>query len=221
MPNEVEYRKEELSASEDKIFEDEWDRFVTRHFKQREAVDIFQDNRDQIKEACRIAKYQLESPFGGANAGTNEFGWMPIMPNFILATTTPTYATGTWVQYLTTANVSSRWIAWLGSSSSKIKLSKYATMIMIAVHEPEEVAKVGGLVANIKGKDYPIWYFDDVMMEQDYKVFELPAPIVVEKEQEFYIRQLVMRAGRSQLRPLGVYFAKGDHMRDESAYAKI
>lgn len=220
MASKPEYKKEELTQTEDDLFEAEWDRFITRHFKQREAVDIFQDNKDQIKEACRIAKYQLESPFGGANAGTNEFGWMPIMPNFLLAAAAPTYATGTWVQYLTTANVSSRWIDWLGSSSSKIKLSKYATMIIIAFHEAEEMSKVGGLVANIKGVGYPIWYFDDVMMEQDYKVFELPDPVVVEKEQEFYIRELVMRAGRSQLRPLGVYFAKGDHMRDEAAYAK-
>jgi len=216
-----EYNIVELSADEDALFEAEWDAFVTKHFREREVVDVFQDHRDAIKEACRIAKYQLESSFGGLNANTNEFGWMPIMPNFLLATGTPTYATSTWRQYITTSDVTTRWKDWIGSSDSNLKLSKYATMIMIGFEDLADVAKIDGLLAKVKSKDYPIWYFGDMMRNTDQRIYELTTPIVVEKEQEFYLQQLCGRAGVSELHPLGVYFAKGDHMRDKNAYAKV
>ena len=216
-----EYQATDLTAAEDALFEAEWDAFVTKHFRSRETVDVFQDHKENIKEACRIAKYQLESSFGGLNANSNEFGWMPIMPNFLLATSAPTYATATWMKYITTANVTTRWIDWIGTSGSNLKLSKYATMIIIGFSDPSEVAKIDGLQANIKGKEYPIWYFGDKMRDTDQNLYELTAPIVIEKEQEFYLQQLCGRAGVSELRPIGVYFAKGDHMRDQSAYAKV
>lgn len=216
-----EYQIVELTSKEDEIFEAEWDKFITRHTKVREVVDVYQDHKDWIKEACRIAKYQLEAPFGGINAKTNEFGWMPILPNFLLATSTPTYATATWVQYITTTNVTTRWIDWIGTSSSNLKLSKYGTLITIGFHDPVEVPKIDGLLAKVKGTDYPIWYFGEAMEETDYHVYELTDPIIVEKEQEFYIQELCGRAGVTKIRPIGVYYAKGDHMRDKNAYAKV
>lgn len=216
-----EYQATELTSAENELFESEWDAFVTKHFRSRETVDIFQDHKANIKEACRIAKYQLESSFGGLNANSNEFGWMPIMPNFLLATAAPTYATATWMKYITTANVTTRWIDWIGSSSTNLKLSKYGTLIIIGFADPSEVAKIDAIQANVKGKEYPIWYFGEKMRDTDQKLYELTAPIVVEKEQEFYLQILCGRAGVTELRPLGVYFAKGDHMRDQSAYAKV
>ena len=217
-----EYQVSELSADEDALFDSEWDAFVTKHFRARETVDVFQDHKENIKEACRIAKYQLESSFGGLNANTNEFGWMPIMPNFLLETVgTPTYATSTWKQYISTDDVTTRWKNWIGSSDDNLKVSKYATLIMIAFADPSELPKIDGIQAKVKGKDYPIWYFGDMMRDTDQRVYELTAPIVVEKEQEFYLQQLCGRAGVSELHPLGVYFAKGDHMRDQNAYARI
>ena len=216
-----EYQATELTSAENDLFESEWDAFVTKHFRSRETVDIFQDHKANIKEACRIAKYQLESSFGGLNANSNEFGWMPIMPNFLLATAAPTYATATWMKYITTANVTTRWIDWIGSSSTNLKLSKYGTLIIIGFADPADVAKIDAIQANVKGKEYPIWYFGEKMRDTDQKLYELTAPIVVEKEQEFYLQILCGRAGVTELRPLGVYFAKGDHMRDQSAYAKV
>jgi hypothetical protein len=214
------YQKVDLTTDEDNLFEAEWDKFVTRHFVVREASDIFADYKEEIKEAARIAKYQLEQPFGGVNARTNEFGWQPIMPNHLLATTTPTYATATWNQWLATSDVTTRWKDWIGSNSSHFKLSKYSTMIIVGFLDPVDVPKIDALRAWVKSIDYPIWYFADQMAEQDDKIIELAAPIILEKEQEMYIRQLVGRAGLSKLRPIGVMYSKGDYMRDESAYAK-
>jgi hypothetical protein len=154
-----EYQVSELSADEDALFDSEWDAFVTKHFRARETVDVFQDHKENIKEACRIAKYQLESSFGGLNANTNEFGWMPIMPNFLLATAAPTYATSTWKQYISTDDVTSRWKNWIGASDNNLKVSKYASLIMIGFADPSELPKIDAIQAKVKGKDYPIWYF--------------------------------------------------------------
>lgn len=217
----AEYQKVELTDAEDTLFETQWDKMFTKHFRSREVIDLYQDHKDVIKEATRVAKYQLESSFGGWNAESNQFGWTWIQPNHLLATAAPTYATGTWMQYITTANLVSRWIDWLGSSTTAIKLSKYATMVVIGFADPEEVSKIGALLAKIKGKDYPIWDFGDAMIDTDWRVMELIEPFIVEKEQEFYIQQRCDRAGVTQIRPLGVYFAKGDHLRDKTAYAKV
>lgn len=217
-----EYQKVELVQAEDDLFEAQWDKFVTKHFRNREFLDVFQDHKESIKEACRVAKYQLEAPFGGANAGTNQFGWGPILPNHLLATAAPTYATATWMQYITTANVTTRWIDWIGTSAANLKLTKYGTMIVIGFADPEEgPGKIGAILAKIKGKDYPIWDFNDMMVDTDLKIYELIEPYIVEKEQEFYLQQRADRAGVTQLRPIGVFFAKGDYMRDKNAYAKV
>ena len=219
----VEYQKQELTSDESDLFENQWDKFLTRHFRAREVIDVFQDHKDIIKEAARVAKYQLESPFGGANAETNQFGWMPILPNFLLTPhgSTPTYATATWRKYITTANVTTRWIDLWGTSTTNLKLTKYGTMVVIGFTDPVEVPKIGALLAKIKSKDYPVWDFGDSMLNTDYPIFELTEPFIVEKEQEFYIQARADRAGVSELRPLGIFYAKGDYMRNKTAAATI
>lgn len=225
----VEYQKLDLTGAEDKLFEDQWDKFLTRHFKVREVIDVFQDHKDVIKETARIAKYQLESPFGGANAETNQFGWMPILPQFLLyAAGAPTYQYATWRQYITTANVTSTatgrgWKDWLGSAATNLKLTKYGTMVVVAFEDPinRDLRSVGALLAKIKGKDYPIWDFGEAMNNTDHPVFELTEPFIIEKEQEFYIQERCDRAGVTELRPIGVFYAKGDYMRNKAAYAQI
>lgn len=217
----VEYQIVDLTSDEDKIVENEWDKLWTKHSRARELIDVYQDHKENIKEALRIAKYQLEASFGGVNARTNEIGWMPIMPNFLKATSTPTYATATWRQYVSTSDVTTRWKDWIGTSASNLKLSKYACMIIIGFADPVEVPKVDALLAKVKGVDYPIWPFGEQMTDTDWHVYELSAPIVIEKEQEIYIQELCGRSGVSELRPIGVYFAKGDHMRNKNAYAQV
>jgi len=76
--------REGLTSAEEATFNAEWSLMLMRHFRYREVMDVFEDFRDQIKETAAIAKYELEATFGGANARTNEFGWMPIMPQHLL-----------------------------------------------------------------------------------------------------------------------------------------
>lgn len=221
----VDYQKIELTDAEDKLFEAQWDKFLTRHFRAREVIDVFQDHKDTIKETARVAKYQLESPFGGANAETNQFGWMPILPNFLLTASggTPTYATSSWRQYIATSDVTTRWKDWLGTAAANLKLTKYGTLVIIGFEDPvnRDLRSIGGLLAKIKGKDYPIWDFGQAMVGTDHALFELTEPFIVEKEQEFYIQERCDRAGISEIRPLGVFFAKGDYMRNKNAAATI
>jgi len=214
------YQKIELTQEEESLFETEFPLLLTRHFKVREYIDIFQDHKEIIKEACRVAKYQLEAAFGGVNARSNEFGWGPIQPNHLLATSSPTYNTRTWQDYLTTSDVTTGWADWIGSSSSKFKLSKYSTIVIIGFADPAEIPKIDAVLAEVKNVSYPIWYFGDILEESDYHIFELPTPIILEKEQEMYIQRLVGRAGLTKFRPIGLNFSKGDYMRSKTAYAQ-
>ena len=187
-------------------------------------MDVFEDHRDAILEAARIAKYELEATFGGANARTNEFGWGPIMPQHILTDNSDssyTYAKGTWNRTITTANVTTGWTDWIGGSTTNRKLSKYSTMVVVGFFDPVPEPKVDGILAKIKATDYPVWYFGDLFAETDYHVMELTEPFVIEKEQDFYLQTLCGRAGVDKLRPLGIMFSKGDYMRDKNAYAKV
>lgn len=210
-----------LTAEENGIFNDEWDAFVTRHFKAREVNDIFMDNRDAVLEACEIAKYELEAGFGGVNAAPNQFGWMPIQPAFLLASGTPTYATSTWNRYITTANVTGSYgyTDWVGGSSGSLNTSKYSTLVLLGFENPAEIPKVGGVLAEIKAKKYPLWHFGDAM-QADRHVYELPTPIVIEPTQDIYLQTLNIAAGRDELRPIGVNFLDGAQMRSKSAYAQ-
>ena len=215
------YQSKDFEQDEQDIFDTEWNAFITKHYRTRESVDVFEDHRDGILEAAKIAKYQLESEFGGQNAQTNQFGWGPILPNHILATGTPTYATATWRQYIETSDVTARWKDWIGSSASNLKLSKYATMVIIGFADNVEDPKIDGILAKAKGQEYPIWAFGEAMKGTDNNIYQLTTPLVIEAEQEIYLQQLCGRAGLSELHPIGVYFAKGDHMRDKAAYAKV
>lgn len=216
----AEYQKIAMTDSEKAIFEDEWDKLWTRHFRFREVNDVMQDHKAAILEACEIAKYQLEASFGGANCNTNEFGWCPIQHNFLVASAA-VYSTATWVKYWTTANVVTRFNDYIGSSTTSLKMSKYGTMIIVGFADPVDVPKVDAILAKVKGRDYPIWYLNDAFEETDYHVAELAVPLVVEREQEIYLQALVGRAGMDLLRPLGVYFGKGDHLRSTTAYAQV
>lgn len=216
----------DLTDDEKSIFNDEWSLLLTRHFRYREVMDIFEDHRDSILEAAKIAKYELDANFGGANARTNEFGWMPILPQHLLTghEVIDSYADVTWDTYINTSDVVDTalggmgWKAWIGDSGTNYKLSKYCTMIVVGFADPVPVPKVDAILAKIKSTDYPVWYFGDRLAETDYHVMELTRPFVVEREQEFYLQKHCIRAGRDSLRPLGIMYAKGDYMRDKGAY---
>jgi len=221
--------REGLTGAEETIFNAEWSLMLTRHFRYREVMDVFEDFREQIKETAAIAKYELEATFGGANARTNEFGWMPILPQHLLTgdTAPSTYAHVSWDRNITTADLIATarsgvgWKYWLPAADGTVKLSKYCTMIVVGFFDPVPVPKVDAILAKIKAVDYPIWYFGDRLAETDYHVMELTEPFVVEKEQEFYLQTHCCSAGQDRLRPLGIMYAKGDYMRDKAAYGKI
>lgn len=212
---------EPLTSVEVDIFNSEWDAFITRHFVSREVNDIFNDNRDAVMEACEIAKFELECGFGGINAAPNQFGWLPIQPAYLLATSAPTYATNTWNRYITTANLTAGYgyTDWVGSSDSSLVTSKYSTLVLLGFEDPAEVPKVGGVMAEIKAKKYPLWYFGE-SMRGDRHVYEMPTPIVIEPTQDIYLQTLNVIAGRDELRPIGVNFLDGAQMRTKGAYAQ-
>jgi hypothetical protein len=222
----AEVKTDQLTDAENQIFEDEWDKIWTKHTSARELMDVYMDHKDAIKLACTIMKFQLELPFGGQMAKTNEFGWMPIMPNHLLATSSATYATATWQQQLVTTDVTTRWKDFIGTSTTDLQLSRYAGMIIIGFadamgkFDPYYIPKIDAVLPKIKGVIYPVIPVFDQMNNTDYPIFELATPWVVEPLQTIYIQELVGRAGQTQFHPIGVYFARGDNMRSKTAYAQ-
>jgi hypothetical protein len=215
----------DFTSKEQEIFDKEWDSFVATHVVQRDITDMYEDNKAQILDAAKTAKYQLEVDFGGIHAKTNEFGWQEIHPNVLLGTTsrsTAIYSENTWKKNYTSANVSSLWNDWIGSSTSDLQVSKYGTLIIIGFADMVDVPKVHAIKAKIKGMDYPIWYMQNAMeVPGSYHVYELPKPIVIEKEQNMYLQVKVVNPGDDALRPIGVYFTRGDQLRSKTAYAQV
>lgn len=210
----------ELTEQEQNIFNAEWDKFITVHFPEREFMDIFEDNKQQVIDALKIAKFQLELEFGGINAASNQIGWTMIQPNFVLATTTPAYSTSTWMKNWDSSNVTTIWNDLWGSSTTYKQVSKYATMLLLGFYDPVDLPKVSAIKANIKDTEYPIWWIDHAI-RSGVHIWELPQPIVIEKEQTYYFQAKIARPGDDELQPFGVYFGRGDHLRNKSAYAQV
>lgn len=209
----------DLTQDEMDVFNNEWDSFVAIHYPQRDFVDVFEDNKQQILDALKIAKFQLEAEFGGIHASSNQIGWTMIQPNFVLATATPAYSTSTWKKNYATSDVTTIWKDLWGTSTTDLQVSKYATMILIGFYDPVDVPKVSALKAKIKGDEYPIWWIEHAL-RSGIHIYELPKPIVIEKEQTYYFQAKIAGAGDDELQPFGVYFGRGDHLRDKNAYAK-
>jgi hypothetical protein len=223
----AEVKTDQLTDAEAAIFDDEWDKVWTKHSRARELMDVYMDHHDSIKLACSIMKFQLELPFGGQMAKTNEFGWMPIMPNHLLAqSSAATYATATWQQQLVTSDVTTRYKDFIGTSTTDFQISRYAGLIIIGfidaqgLADPYWMPKIDAVLPKIKGVQYPVIPCYDQMLDTDYPIFELATPWIIEPLQTLYIQELVGRAGQSQFHPIGVYFARGDNMRQKTAYAQ-
>ena len=211
----------DLTQNEQDIFNAEWDKFITLHYPEREFMDVFEDNKQQILDALKIAKYQLEMEFGGINAATNQIGWTMIQPNFVLAQdAVPTYATTTWKKNYATSDVTAMWAYLWGSASTDFHVSKYGCMILLGFYDPVDVPKISAVKAKIKGDEYPVWWIENAL-KAGIHVFELPEPIVIEKEQTNNVQAKCASAGDDELQPLGVYFGRGDHLRSKTAYAQI
>lgn len=210
----------ELAQSETDIFNAEWDKFIAIHYPQREFMDVFEDNKQQVLDAIKIAKFQLEVEFGGINCSSNQFGWTMIQPNHVLATAAPAYSTNTWMKNWATSDVVSMWADLWGTSTTDKQVSKYATMILLGFYDPVELPKVSAIKAKIKGEEYPIWWIENAVREGVH-IYELPQPIVIEKEQTYYFQAKIARAGDDELQPFGVYFGRGDHLRSKTAYAQV
>jgi hypothetical protein len=159
--------------------------------------------------------------FGGVNAATNQIGWTMIQPNFVLAqSAVPTYATTTWKKNYVSSDVTTMWADLFGSSTTDYHVSKYACMLLLGFYDPVEVPKISAIKAKIKGEDYPIWWVENAL-KGGIPIYEMPEPIVIEKEQTYYIQAKVASAGDDELQPFGVYFGRGDHLRSKTAYAQI
>jgi len=211
----------ELTQDEQDIFNNEWDKFVTLHYPEREFMDIFEDNKQQILDTLKIAKYQLEMEFGGINASSNQIGWTMIQPNYVLAQdAVPTYATTTWKKNYATSDVTTMWAYLWGSSSTDFHVSKYGCMILLGFYDPVDIPKISAVKAKIKGDEYPVWWIEHAL-KAGIHVYELPQPIVLEKEQTYNMQAKCASAGDDELQPLGVYFGRGDHLRSKTAYAQI
>lgn len=69
-----------LTPGENEVFDRSFKKAFVISQDEVELVEIFQKNKDKIKAFAEIMKGELNSPFGGANPASDEFGMMITPP---------------------------------------------------------------------------------------------------------------------------------------------
>lgn len=196
----------ELTSDEGNIFDLEFDRFLTTHFRQREMVDIVTDHRDYIKGSAQVAKSKFTgSTFGGVNAGSAEFGWTLIRPEWVGKTN--------WV-----ANIAATgWADWIASAGSPTKMNKEALMTILGYGNYSASPKATAIKATIGGQiTYPVQYIEYANRIGNVTLYETARPYRVLPEQTFNVRAKYDFLGVDEMYPFGIGFAKGTYLVTET-----
>lgn len=195
----------EFTSDEDKIFDLEFDRFLTTHLKERELVDIVTDHRDYIKGSGQIAKEKFTgNSFGGVNASSGEFGWTIVRPEWLGLTS--------WVKNI----VASGWADWVGSVASPVKLNKEALIVMLGYGNYAPSPKSSAIKPYVSAKPYAIQYLEYAMRVGNFELYEAAKPYRVLPEETYNVRVKYDTLGVDELYPFSIGFAKGTYLVTET-----
>lgn len=196
----------ELTSDEKTIFDLEFDRFLTTHFRERELVDIVTDHRDYLVGSAQIAKEKFTgNSFGGVHAGSSEFGWTHLRPEW--------WGNTNWVENI----VATGWADWIGSAASPIKLNKEALAVIMGYQNFAPVSKATAVKATVGGQvTYPVQYLEYALRIGNISLYELAKPYRILPEQTFNTRVKYDFLGTDELAPFGVGFGKGTYLVTET-----
>lgn len=204
---------EPLRPEEEKIFEAEFPRLTAAFTSERRVIEIFQNNKAFLHEACMIAKKEFKTDFRGINASSG-FGWQLIRPEHLLRLTTDTGVANTeW-----TRTVAARgWTDWIGTAAAFNQIDEDAMVVMLAQMNFSTSPKSFAAVYRLANVVYPVWTFEWAMrMKDSLKVWEFPAPIVVKPKNFVYTRLKYTATGEDIPGVLGVTFAKATYLQTET-----
>lgn len=196
----------ELTSDEKTIFDLEFDRFLTTHFREREMVDIVSDHKEYILGSAQVAKGKfIGNGFGGVNAGSSEFGWTLLRPEWVNKTN--------WV-----ANIAATgWADWIASAGSPVKLNKEALMVVLGYQNYTASPKSTALKPTIGGQiTYPVHYLEYALRTGNMPIYELAKPYRILPEQTYNVRVKYDFLGVDELNLFGVGFAKGTYLVTET-----
>lgn len=196
----------ELTNDEKTIFDLEFDRFLTTHFREREMVDIVTDHKDYLLGSAQVAKEKFTgNSFGGVNAGSSEFGWTLIRPEW--------YGLTNWIVNIAATG----WANWIGTAAAPIKLNKEALAVIMGYQNFAPVTKATAVKATIGGQiTYPIQYLEYALRTGNLPIYEAAKPYRVLPEQTFNTRVKYDFLGVDELSLFGVGFAKGTYLVTET-----
>jgi len=204
----------ELTDAEKEIFDIEFDRLFTTHFKCRTALEIANNHRDYILDSAELAKEKFDdAPFGGVNARSTEFGWTLVRPQMI-RTTSKASPVRTWERTVSTT----AWNDWLGTSTAAVRINENALLVVIGYVCYSGAPKASAVLEKVLGADLPVFYLEPGFKIGNIFMIDRVNPWRIEPTNEFYIQTLDLRLGNDELSPFGIYFAKGSHLREKDPY---
>jgi len=205
--------KMDLTDKEMEIFNREFDKIAALQLPEREFIDFYADHRDYILDTLKVAKNKFEAEFGGLYCESGQFGWTLVRPDPIISTS-KTATINHWNKDITAVG----WANWIGSSGSEIKINEEGLLVVIGYRNYSPAPKSVAVKNIITGTEKPVCYLEPAFKTGDLNVYELPKPFRVLPLKTFYSRVLYNSTGRDALAPIGVYFATGSHLREESPY---
>ncbi len=207
----------ELTSDEKNVFDLEFDRFLTTHFRERELVDIVSDHRDYLLGSAQIAKEKFTgNSFGGVHAGSSEYGWTYIRPEWLGNAPTsgslPTAASN-WAIVIAATG----WADWIASAATPVKLNKDALIVIMGYQNFAPAPKASAVKATVGGQvTYPVQYLEYALRSGNISLYELAKPYRVLPEQTYNTRVKYSSLGTDELALFGVGFAKGTYLVTET-----
>lgn len=182
---------EDLAPDELNVFDRDLVSIADYFCLSRDLKTVFLEDRDTYLWAASIAKKQLGVGFGGAIAGSGQFGMQLIRAKTVLSTTSA--IANDWMQTYTAAG----WNNVFGSSTAPVDLSatnttyignpQNRTLMAITNLYCTTIPKIREVWFHIGATDYPIWPIEFRNIS-DFFMAGLPATPLITKNGKFYMR---------------------------------
>lgn len=204
---------EALQPEEEKIFSAEFTRLTAAFTSERRVIEIFENNRAFIHEACMIAKKEFKTDFRGINASSG-FGWQLLRPEHLHRLVADTGVTHT--EWNVTVGAVG-WSDWIGTSTTFNQIDEDALLVMLGQLNYSPSPKSYAAVYRLANVVYPVWYFEWAMRMRDaLKVWEWPSPVVLKPKNFIYARLKYSATGEDIPGILGVTFCKATYLQTET-----
>lgn len=215
------YNGEELSPAEASVLE----RDVFKNIAGGSSFlrSLFEDNREGIVGAAKIAKAYFKSPFAGMAASDGQFGVQQIRPGHIKRTTAATEAASNTWNFTFTSGAGADWLGYSSNNRTALNIDKELLMLVLGVAFSQGGAPlVEEIRWQVGDRTYPetvirnAWLADtpsQIRAARTYPMLLLPKDTLLATVTAF-------QTGDNELVVLGLSFGMGRFLRNTS-YSSI